>query len=396
MAAKKASDDLELYPQPKVQRLNRLAVLLVALAALVVLWTVYFVLTGRKPTASTDSGPPPAVLESGQMALEQLERRALAPDPSPLEALFGPPVQLPPKPTPPKKQTVRSSAPRATTPSAASPQVLQLERARHAEVLVAGFGTTSLRSGRSTTLGGGDDLGGVEEELEALRARLAGYGQAAPEAGLPPEVLPATVDHRVQSPSSPFVLQEGSLLPAILTTRIVSDLPGPAQALVRRNVYDSVTGRHLLIPQGSKLLGSYDHRIVWGQRRVLLEWHRVLFPNGRSLDLADLPGTDLLATAGLHDQVNNHFIRTFGSALLLSAISAGTQLSQPQESFDGNAASARQIAAAALGQEIGRLGSEITQRNVSRQPTLTIRPGFLFHVVTTSDIEMPGPYPSPR
>ncbi len=390
MAAKKASDDLELYPQPKVQRLNRLAVLLVALAALVVLWTVYFVLSGRGPTATTDAGPPPTVLESGQMALEQLERHAVEPKRSPLEAIFGPPVPLP-KPPPVAPARPPTTLPASPPPAPSEPRALQLQRAYNAEILVAGFDTGSFSRSASAVVPDALDLPAKTEELAKLHQQLA--HQAQPAAETTPPTL-ASIGAPVRA-SSPYVLHEGTFLPAILVTRIVSDLPGPAQALVRRNVYDSVTGNHLLIPQGAKLLGAYNHRIVWGQRRILLHWDRILFPDGRSLELEELPSTDLQAASGLHDQVNNHFVRTFGNALLLSAISAGVQLSQPQESFDGNAVSARQIAAAALGQELGRLTSEVTQRNVNRQPTLTIRPGFLFHVVTTSDLELPGPYPSP-
>ena len=196
----------------------------------------------------------------------------------------------------------------------------------------------------------------------------------------------------VVSPRSPYELLEGTLIPAILATGIHSDLPGQAVALVRRNVYDTVSGRHLVIPQGSRLIGSYDNRIAWGQKRVLLAWHRLLFPDGRSIDLEGMPGADLAAMAGLRDQVHNHFVRTFGSAILLSAITAGTQLSQPQESADGGAPSARQITAAALGQELGRVTGEITRRNTSVQPTLEIRPGYLFHVEVTADLVLPGPY----
>jgi type IV secretion system protein VirB10 len=193
----------------------------------------------------------------------------------------------------------------------------------------------------------------------------------------------------IVAPTSPFEIKQGSLIPAILMTGINSDLPGQTQALVRQNVYDTITGRHLLIPQGSRLIGEYDSRIAWGQNRVLLAWNRLIFPDGRSLDLGTMPGTDLAAMAGVHDKVNNHFIRTFGSALLLSAITAGVQLSQPQESFDGRAPSATQIAAAALGQEIGRVTAEITRRNIDIQPTLEIRPGYLFNIEVTGDLVLP-------
>ena len=96
---------------------------------------------------------------------------------------------------------------------------------------------------------------------------------------------------------------------------INSDLPGQTTALVRRNVYDSRTGRYLLVPQGSRLVGEYDSRVAFGQSRVFVAWNRLIFPDGRSLDLAGMQGADVAAAAGLRDRVNNHFVRTFGSAL---------------------------------------------------------------------------------
>jgi type IV secretion system protein VirB10 len=196
-------------------------------------------------------------------------------------------------------------------------------------------------------------------------------------------------------PESPFEIKQGSLIPAILITGVNSELPGQTQALVRQNVYDTITGRYLLVPQGSRLIGEYDSRIAWGQKRVLLAWKRLIFPDGRSLDLGTMPGTDLAAMAGVRDKVNNHFVRTFGSALLLSAITAGVQLSQPQESFDGRAPSATQIAAAALGQEIGRVTAEITRRNIDIQPTLEIRPGYLLNIEITGDLRLSEPWYAP-
>ena len=105
-----------------------------------------------------------------------------------------------------------------------------------------------------------------------------------------------------------------------------------------------------------------------------------------------MPGADLAAMAGLRDQVKNHFVRVFGSALLLSAVSAGAQLSQPQESSDGSAPSVRQIAAAALGQELGQVTADLTRRNLDVRPTLLIRPGYLFNVELTADLVLPGSY----
>lgn len=182
-------------------------------------------------------------------------------------------------------------------------------------------------------------------------------------------------------------------MPAVLSAGINSDLPGQTTALVRRNVYDSRTGRFLLIPQGSRLVGEYDSRVAFGQNRVFVAWNRLIFPDGRSLDLGRMQGVDLSAAAGLRDKVNNHFVRTFGSALLIAAVSAGVQLSQPEN--DGNFQSnptPSQLAAAAVGQELGRVASEYLRRNLDVRPTIEVRPGYELNVEVTADLDLPGPY----
>jgi len=201
-----------------------------------------------------------------------------------------------------------------------------------------------------------------------------------------------TLPSTLQVNPSPFRILAGALLPSILTTGINSDLPGQVSALVSRDVFDTITGHYLLIPQGSRLLGQYDNRIAYGQKRVLLAWDRLVFPDGRSLDLRGMPGADLAAAAGLKDSFNTHFASVFGHALLLSAITAGAQLSQPRQSANNSAPSASQIASAALGQELANVTGALLQRQIDVQPTLEIRPGYLFLVEVTADMLLPGPY----
>ncbi|MCI0546387.1 MAG: conjugal transfer protein TrbI, partial [Candidatus Rokubacteria bacterium] len=139
------------------------------------------------------------------------------------------------------------------------------------------------------------------------------------------DVLPAAFRGSV----SRYEVEAGTIIPAVLLTGLNSDLPGQLIAQVREPVFDTETGQHLLIPQGVRLIGFYDHQVAYGQERVLVTWKRVLFPNGASLSLKDgMPGTDAMGAAGFNDQVNHHLVRVFGNALLLSVISAGVQLSQ--------------------------------------------------------------------
>ena len=392
--------ELELQPQPKVKRLNRLAILLVAIVAILVLWSAYFVLSSRAPIGQKEANAPAPAFTPDPQAIERLRQSArTAPSESLLRPRTPPPAPVSPRRMPPPP-TRRPEPPR--TPMA-------LQRALEAEVLVAGFqaarpaahltGVPTPNAPSAPPNAGAGALLSTE-----ATATTVSHGLESPSGGGDPNLLARKDEflrvarHQqrsthlpvvVREPLSPYEIREGTLIPAILVAGINSDLPGQTQALVRQNVYDSTTGRHLLIPQGSRLIGSYDNRIAWGQKRVLMAWNRLIFPDGRSLDLQGMPGADLAAVAGVRDKVNNHFVRTFGSAILLSAVTAGVQLSQPQESADGGAPSASQIAAAALGQEIGYTTSAITRRNINIQPTLEIRPGYLFNVEVTADLVLP-------
>ncbi|MCX7122668.1 MAG: hypothetical protein NTV32_03225 [Gammaproteobacteria bacterium] len=205
----------------------------------------------------------------------------------------------------------------------------------------------------------------------------------------------STLQGGVQNPASPYMVMAGSVIPATLITGINSDLPGQIQAIVSQNVYDSSTGNSVLIPQGARLVGQYDSQVAYGQSRVLIVWSRIIFPNDQSLDLQGMPGADLSGFAGLHDQVDNHYIRIFGSALLMSVFSAGMQLSQPQtSSVNGASPSNQQIIAGAMGQELSQTATQMIQQNLNIQPTLNIRPGDNFNVLVTRDIPFSGPYNS--
>lgn len=201
-----------------------------------------------------------------------------------------------------------------------------------------------------------------------------------------------TLQSGVVSPSSNDMIMAGSIIPATLITGIDSDLPGQIQAIVSQNIYDSKSGNDILIPQGSKLLGTYDSQVAYGQSRVLIVWTRVIFPNDQYIDLQGMPGADLTGFVGLTDQVNNHYFRIFGSALLMSMFSAGMQLSQPQGNSTTGAPTNQQIIAGAMGQELGQVSTQMIQQNLNIQPTINIRSGENFNVLVTRDIPFSGPY----
>jgi hypothetical protein len=190
-------------------------------------------------------------------------------------------------------------------------------------------------------------------------------------------------------PLSPTQLDAGSLIPAVLATGINSDLPGDLVAQVSRDVFDSRTERRVLIPKGSRLLGRYQNQVAAGQHRLLVAWDRLLFPDGSSLRFPGLPGTSLSGEAGLPGSVDNHLPTVFGSALLLSLLSAGVQLSQPQQSATfGQAASPGQIGAAALGQELSTVSTELLRRRLNIAPTVRIPSGTEFEVFVRADLDL--------
>ena len=176
----------------------------------------------------------------------------------------------------------------------------------------------------------------------------------------------------------------GTIIPAALMTGINSDLPGQVIANVSEAVYDTATGRHLLIPQGSRLIGRYDSQVAFGQRRVLLVWTRLILPDTSSVALDRLPGIDPAGYAGLEDGVDWHWDRILAGAALSTLLGIGAELAAPESRADGNRIV---IAGRESAQDtVNQVGQEITKRNMSIQPTLTIRPGFPMRVMVSKDL----------
>ncbi len=201
-------------------------------------------------------------------------------------------------------------------------------------------------------------------------------------------------------PINDFEIKTGTVIPGMLISFINSDLPGEIVGQVSQNVFDSSTGRYLLIPQGSRLFGKYDSSVTFGQERLLVVWNRLIFPNGSTMDLSGMAAHDTEGSAGYHDLVNNHYVRTFGAALLTSMFSAAFQLSQPQQAaattINGVTTvpqqSNQQIAAAAVGQQLLQLGAQFANRNLQVQPTLEVRKGYQFLVMVNRDLVFPSTY----
>lgn len=201
------------------------------------------------------------------------------------------------------------------------------------------------------------------------------------------------LDSAPEPPRTAYVLRAGEVIPAVMIRGINSELPGQITAQISQNVYDTATGQHLLIPQGTKGVGQYSSEVVYGQSRVLAGWQRLTFPDGKAMDIGAMAGSDEAGYSGFHDLVNNHYVRIFGSAFLMSAIVAGINLSQEQQGYDqSDSQRASDAMSEALGQQLGQVAGQMISKNMNIAPTLEIRPGYRINIVVTKDLTFAKPY----
>ncbi|HEY0792858.1 MAG TPA: TrbI/VirB10 family protein, partial [Chthoniobacterales bacterium] len=209
-----------------------------------------------------------------------------------------------------------------------------------------------------------------------------------------------TLPSRLERPATPYVLQTGSVIPAVVLTGMDSDLPGAITAQVSQNVYDTPSGQYLLIPQGTRLCGEYASQVAYGQSRIFVAWERLIYPNGSTLDLGAMPGADEQGMAGFHDRVDAHLVRTFGSAVLMSAITAGFTWGQGRNTggsaYGNNGVSASDALGQALGQNLGTAASQLLEKNLNVAPTLKIRPAYRFNVTVVRDLTFNAEYRVPN
>jgi type IV secretion system protein TrbI len=193
-------------------------------------------------------------------------------------------------------------------------------------------------------------------------------------------------------PAGPYEIKAGWDIPAVLEQALNSDLPGEIKALVRENVYDTAIGRYLLIPQGARLIGTYDSRVGYGQDGIQVVWSRLIFPDGSSINLEGMAGQDANGHAGLRHDVDNHYKRLVGFGLLTSAFSAAFQLSQTRRGTVLGYPSAAETAGSAVAGNISQLGADVTRRNLNIQPTIKVPVGYRFNVRVNRDMLFESPY----
>lgn len=379
---KKVAEELRLRPErPQVTRLSRRV--LIALAGVfsvsvlgLALWALH---------ENSRAGPPPELYNTDAKTTAD-GLGALPPD------YTGLPKSIPKlgPPLPGDLGRPILAAQGQYPQSAVDPEEQRAGQEREAARTAKIFAPTNVREQRSTATGATQSL----KDDASSQSSISMADSAPVDPGAIQNMqdrklafVNASVDRRIVSsdrlaaPASRYVLQAGSVIPAALVTGIRSDLPGQITAQVTENVYDSPTGRFLLIPQGSRLIGVYDSQIAFGQSRVLLVWSRLILPDGRSIVLERQPGADAAGYSGLEDEVDHHWLRLAGAAALSTILGVGTQLGT---TGDENAL----IQALRRGgaQSLNQTGQQIVGRNLNIQPTLTIRPGFPVRVIVTRDL----------
>ncbi len=302
------------------------------------------------------------------------------------------------------KTSVQITAPRSTPSVSSVPENTPRTRQEMIERLAA----VRQRINAATR---DDPTAAYQARMAQVKSTLEDQGGSAGGAGYTgaPTLLQATatsagystsgedrwrLDSKTVMPRSPYELRAGFVLPATLISGINSELPGQIVAQVSQNVYDTPTGRYLLVPQGSRLVGTYSSEVAYGQARVLVAWQRIVFPDGKALDIGSMPGADGAGYAGFNDKVNNHYLRIFGSALLMSGVTAGIALSQDDSGSSSDSQRSSDALSEALGQQLGQVTGQMVAKNLSIAPTLEIRPGFRFNVIVTKDLTFSKPYQS--
>jgi type IV secretion system protein TrbI len=328
------------------------------------------------------------------------------PSPTPLASPFATPVPNPapaPSPTPDEEKKRLKDAyfaalnARSGVQSQGFQQMLEDQPQKLTPKQLA-----ALRRADPNNLGNPSAVRAYQEDQIPVAPAIPAYG---PQGGTPGGNMASALsgyngnanrwalNTTVQQPVSPYVIEPGWPIHAALERPINSELPGGITARVTKDVLDSPSGRFLLIPQGSMLVGEYDRKVEYGQNRVFIAWQLIVFPDGSKMDIGAMAGQDGEGVSGLHDQTDTHFFRLFGHALLMSGITAGFAISQPQYGYgNGNSVNASQALSESLGQNLGNVMSQLFNKDVNVSPTLRIRAAFPLTVFVNKELVFPAPY----
>lgn len=421
---------------PNMRRINRLPIIVVVVLVVAFLAVIFYGLTSRGLYFGDDSGPDTSSGNPASTFADQIKRgvsdgiigepqQVTTLQPTPIETHEGKRSVNPLTPKPGQRDEARPTQEqeseqvwRARLAREQEEQYLrERQRQRMARLQANGAAydaplaidrskfdgqgadttatTTKTTTGSSTATapGAASDL-----YAAALRAGLGGQnvdpnGQNSKEDFFNADLKElGYLPNRVVPQQSLYELKRGSVIPATLITGINSDLPGRITAQVSQNVFDSATGRRLLIPQGTKLFGRYDSKVSFGQSRVLVVWTDIIFPNGSTLQIGGMAGTDAQGYSGFRDKVDRKWFQTFGSAILIAVIGTGIDMAVPQSSTLATQDTASDAARRNFAETFGRVADRTIQRNMDVQPTLEVRPGYKFNVLVDQDIVFPNSY----
>ena len=244
-------------------------------------------------------------------------------------------------------------------------------------------------------------------DMNALRLQAAQAAAAAQNGGAGPGgVFPQTgnkdfvsdqrktdsvyLNSALMNPMGKHELFASSVIPAVTLSGINSDLPGSVSAQVRQTVYDSRDGKTVLIPQGTRVNGDYSSGVSYGQKRVLIAWKHLIFPNGQSIDIQGMLGADGKGQSGLYDEVDNHYGRIFGSAILISMLGVAAQLGQPQNTSLLSSPSIGSTATGSATSQLNNVGTSLLNKNLNIAPTLMIQPGYAFNIMVNKTMVLPA------
>lgn len=370
--------------------------------------------SGARPEDSrvkvTRPGTPQALAEIG-LTYEQPQQQ-----PQVIEAVMTPQAAPAEIPTPPPALETPTVDPEAEVrqrleqeAEAARVSGVLFERQQIAQAAAADDPNAALdlTGGRPGLPNPNYDLGLLPGTPASAAYQAAGYtGDPYGSAGLYGDSLPDlnSQDHKVAflsqssgiepylqkpylQPLSPYQVNAGTFIPAALITGLNSDTPGDVVALVTESVYDSMSGQFLLIPQGTKVYGKYDSRVTYGQTRAVVGWDRLIFPNGRSIVISRMVGTDGAGQAGLTDEVDNHYGKLILGGFISTLISFGGNLAREDADLDSSTYDVGDTVA----QESARVGQILNRRNLNVQPTIRVRPGFRLNIMVNRDVIL-APY----
>ncbi len=420
---------------PKIRRLNRLPIVVAVLLVVLFLAVIFYGLSSRGLRFGGDPQIAPSLAPPASSDAERLKRGVpdgiiADPEPSPFQP--KPPAKEEPAANPfkPDRKPEPSASPSRSPAPVLEPETVWRARLKREqdEQLLREYHRQEMASVQAMEAAANSPIAVSLEDLDTNDTALTPQPSRAGSTASQPKsamdlygaALQASLGRQSGDPNrqgskgqyfnqdvtdlgylpnsviaqrSPFELKRGSVIPATLVTGINSDLPGRITAQVSQNVYDSATGRRLLIPQGAKLFGRYDSQVTFGQDRVLVVWTDIIFPNGSTLQIGGMAGTDAAGYGGFHDQVDNHYLKTFGSAILVALIGAGTDMLLPQDnSSSGTTDSAADAARGSFAETFGEISQQTVSKNLEIQPTLEIRPGYRFNVLVDQDIIFPGAY----